>query len=208
MNNEQPSRIGVLGGTFNPLHLGHLLLAEEAAETYELSKVMLIPCSSPPHKNAPHLASSEHRLAMLSAATESNLLLEVSDIEVERGGVSYAVDTVRSLKTEDPTSEWFFILGSDMLAELHQWRGIYDLLEMCRFVTFGRPGFKMDSCNEEDLRLRAPWPRLLLDNLRTGRRIDISSSEIRYRVAEGMSIRYLVPSEVEMYIAEHGLYCG
>jgi len=208
MNGTQPSRTGILGGTFNPVHLGHLLLAEAAAEAYELSRVLLIPCAAPPHKSVPDLAASEHRLAMLKAAVESSLLLEVSDAEIARGGVSYAVDTVRELKRENPGVEWFFILGSDMLAELHQWRDVYRLLDMCRFVTFGRPGLEPDSLKAEDLRLRPPWPERLLRDARPGRRVDISSREIRYRVAEGMSIRYLVPPEVEMYIAEHGLYRG
>jgi len=209
MNSEEPMRTGILGGTFNPVHMGHLLLARAAAEAYELSKVLLIPCASPPHKKAPDLAASEHRLAMLRAVAESDLLLDVSDIEINRGGISYAIDTVKQIKEEEPGNELFFVVGSDTLVELHQWRDIYDLLKLCRFVAFGRPGvLRRGTLEEEDLGLRPPWPERLLQDARTGRRIDISSSEIRYRVAEGMSIRYLVPPEVEMYIAEHGLYGG
>ena len=208
MKGEKRARMGILGGTFNPVHLGHLLLAQMAADVYELPLVLLIPCATPPHKRVKEMAAPEHRLAMLEAVAESDLQLEVSDMEIRRGGVSFAVDTVKQLGEQYPESDLFFIIGGDTLTELHQWRRITDLLEMCRFVTFKRPGVRSDALGPQDVNLPAPWPERLLQDVNIGRQIDISSSDIRYRVAEGMSIRYLVPPEVEMYIAEHGLYRG
>jgi nicotinate-nucleotide adenylyltransferase len=105
-----------------------------------------------------------------------------------------------------PTSKLFFIIGADTLPELHLWKDVHDLLKLCTFVTFGRPGRDTQLFRPEDLRLDPPWPEQLLQNFRVQRLVDVSSSDIRYRVAEGMSIRYLVPPAVEMYIAEHRLY--
>jgi nicotinate-nucleotide adenylyltransferase len=208
MGETTNNRLGILGGTFNPVHLGHLILAQSAMEYHDLAQVILMPCASPPHKPAPFLAADEHRMAMLRMATEDNLSLEVSDIEIARGGTSYTVDTVRMLKGLRPEAELFFIIGTDTLTELHQWKNVYELLSLCGFLTFGRPGFGVDTIRPEDLYLDDPWPERLLKKITAGRQVDISSSDVRYRVAEGMSIRYLVPPEVEMYIAEHGLYRG
>lgn len=206
MDTESESRIGILGGTFNPVHMGHLILAQCAVEAFELSKVLFIPCVSPPHKDSSRLITADHRMAMLEAAVEDSLCFEVSDIEIERGGRSYSVDTVNELRSMYPVEKLYFIIGSDTLLELHLWRDIYELLKLCTFITFSRPGFSAGSITAKDLHLDSPWPERLLENFTKGRQVDISSSDIRYRIAEGMSIRYLVPSVVEMYIAEHGLY--
>ena len=199
-------RIGVLGGTFNPVHLGHLILAQTAAETHDLEEVLFVPCSIPPHKRGSGLCPAEYRVGMLEAALEGDLCFELSDVEMQRGGVSFAVDTVAELCRRYPDRQIFFIIGADTLPELHTWRNIYDLLTLCTFVTFARPGFNLDSIRRRGLHLDSPWEERLLANVTSSRQIDISSSDIRHRVAEGMSIRYLVPSAVEMYIAEHGLY--
>ncbi|MCE9615438.1 MAG: nicotinate-nucleotide adenylyltransferase [Lentisphaerae bacterium] len=200
------SRIGILGGTFNPIHVGHLILAQSALETFELSTVLFIPCATPPHKSATDLLPGKHRLAMIERAIEWNPFFESSDQELQRPGISYAVDTVATLSRQYPDASLFFIIGADTLRELHKWRQIYDLLAICRFITFGRPGAELASVATADLGLDPPWPDRLRKDLTVGRHIDISSTDIRYRVAEGLSIRYLVPPEVEMYIAEHGLY--
>jgi len=199
-------RIGVLGGTFNPVHNGHLILAQGALETLDLTRVLFIPCSMPPHKTASGLLSAEHRAAMLTAAIEDDFRFEFCDIELRRGGVSYAIDTMSELCAANPSASFYFIIGADALLELHMWKDIHKLLELCSFVTAPRPGVAVCSVKPDDLRLDPPWPERLLANIIKGRRIDISSSDVRYRVAEGMSIRYLVPHAVEMYIAEHGLY--
>jgi len=201
-------RIGILGGTFNPIHLGHLIVAQCALESLDLTRLLLVPCARPPHKPRANLTEAEHRLAMVELAIEDNPWLEACDLEVRRGGVSYAIDTVRELHAANPGAEFFFVIGSDTLAELHQWKDIYNLLPLCRFVAFTRPGREAPVPRESDLHLDAPWPARLLKDVVTGRRIEISSSDIRYRVAEGMSIQYLVPQPVAVYIAEHRLYQG
>jgi nicotinate-nucleotide adenylyltransferase len=200
------NKIGILGGTFNPIHLGHLILAQCACETYDLDKVLFIPCGIPPHKNPVGLISAEHRMAMVSAAVEGDLRFEASDVEIKRSGISYAVDTVGQLREMHPEADLHFIIGSDTLPELHQWKNVYSLLRLCQFVVFVRPGLDPASLKPEALRLDPPWAERMLERLTVGRQIDISASDIRYRIAEGMSIRYLVTPEVEMYIATHGLY--
>ncbi|MBN1558449.1 MAG: nicotinate-nicotinamide nucleotide adenylyltransferase, partial [Lentisphaerae bacterium] len=147
-----------------------------------------------------------HRLAMCRAAVEDDLLYEVSDMEIRRGGTSYAVDTVAALVRQFPDSAVCFIIGADTLPELHMWKDIYRLLNLCTFLPFMRPGVDPASLRPERLNLEPPWPRRLLEHLTAGRGVDVSSSDIRHRTAEGMSIRYLVPPPVHMYIAEHGLY--
>ncbi|MBM4142178.1 MAG: nicotinate (nicotinamide) nucleotide adenylyltransferase [Lentisphaerae bacterium] len=201
-------RIGIVGGTFNPVHIGHLILAQTALESFDLAKVLLVPCARPPHKNTAALIPAEHRVAMLAAALEDSLTLELCDVEVRRGGTSYSVDTLRQLRRAYPNAELCFVIGADTLPELHGWRDVYRLLELCRVVTFRRPGVTPRNLTPEALRLRPPWPERLLRDLVPGRMIDVSSSDIRHRVAEGMSIRYMVPRAVEMYIAVHGLYTG
>ena len=127
-------------------------------------------------------------------------------VETDRGGTSYTIDTARELARLYPGSELHFILGSDSLLELHLWKDIPALLEICRFVTLARPGAEYDSLIGADLRLPDPWPERLKQRIRIGHTVSISSTDIRYRVAEGLAIRYLVHPAVEMYIAEHSLY--
>jgi nicotinate-nucleotide adenylyltransferase len=206
MNKLTQTRIGILGGTFNPVHLGHLIIAQNALEKYELSKVLFVPSATPPHKKASALASATHRVAMLNSVIESDPRFEVSDIEVVRKGPSYSVDTVAQLREMHPGAELYFIIGSDSLTELHMWKEIRKLLTMCTFVTFARPGSSISAITPERLKLEAPWPERLLAKVSSLHMVDISSSEIRYRVAEGMSIRYLVPQAVEIHIAENHLY--
>lgn len=199
-------RLGILGGTFNPVHTAHLVLAQAAAETYELGQVLFVPCAAPPHKDEHSLIDASHRAAMLELAIEDDLRFSLSDVELVRRGASYSIDTVRVLARQHPEKDLYFVIGSDTLLELHSWRDIGELLALCTVVTFGRPGRAFDTIREDDLCLPAPWPERLLANYATGRQVDISSSDIRYRIKEGLSIRYLVPRAVEMYIAEHNLY--
>lgn len=200
------NRIGILGGTFNPVHLGHLILAQDALEQFELSKVVFMPCACPPHKSTRELISAEHRAAMLEAAIEGDLRFQVSRDEIERDGISYTIDTARAMKLQHPESEIVFVIGSDSLKELHLWKDIDALLEVCRFVTLTRPGADYEALMQADLRLSTEWSDRLREQVRVGHTLSISSTDIRYRVAEGMSIRYLVHPAVEMYIAEHSLY--
>ncbi len=211
MSNESamaPTRIGVLGGSYNPVHVGHLILAQDACELLELSKILLVPCAKPPHKPASDLVQGAHRMAMLEGAIEGDWRMEVSDLELRRGGVSYTVDTVRELKRLYPSAEIVLIIGADMLPDLHLWRGVDELFRLCRFAPFRRPGVDVEKCRPNAGRLGRAWAEALMSELREAHAVGVSSSEIRRRVAEGLSIRYLVHPAVEMYIAEHRLYRG
>ena len=206
MQETRPTRLGILGGTFNPIHLGHLILAQSACETFDLHKVLFIPCGVPPHKDPGALIPAQHRLAMVQNAIEGDLRFEAMDIEIRRAGISYAVDTVAELREMHRGADLVFIIGSDTLSELYLWKNIYTLLTLCRFAVFCRPGFDPATIQTANLHLESPWLDRVMEGVTAGRQIDISSSDIRYRIAEGMGIRYLVPPEVEMYIAAHGLY--
>ena len=199
-------KIGILGGTFNPIHIGHLILAKDASETFELDRVFVVACARPAHKPLELLASDEHRVAMLKLALAGNPDFEPCDIELQRGGTSYTVDTIRELQKRHPGDEFSFIIGSDSLAELKNWKEIDTLLSLCRVLTASRPGFDPDVIDAAALGLTHEQAMTLKANVFHGHQVEVSSSDIRYRVAEGMSIRYLVPGPVEIYIAEQRLY--
>ncbi len=198
-------RIGILGGTFNPIHLGHLILAQDALEQLELDRVLLIPCALPPHKDGRALASAPHRAAMIEAAIEGDPRFSVSTLEIERGGLSWTVDTLQALRDTYPDALRVFIIGADTVHELRTWRRIDDIFRLCRFAVVGRPGVKPTGTPDE-LGLSEAQTDQLRASVIVGHDIDISSREIRMRIAEGLSIRYLVPDAVAMYIAEHRLY--
>ena len=197
---------GILGGTFNPVHHGHLIMAQDALERFGLDRVLFIPCAQPPHKSAAKLAAAEHRLAMLRVAIGDDSHFEINTLELEREGPSFTIKTIKALRRAQPTASLYFIIGTDSLFELHQWYQINELLEYCEFVTMLRPGFPVEHLAEEQLNLPPPWPRRLLANLFPGHAADISSTDIRRRVAAGRCIRYLVPDAVARYIAAQGLY--
>ncbi|MFH0907898.1 MAG: nicotinate-nucleotide adenylyltransferase [bacterium] len=199
-------RIGIFGGTFNPVHLGHLVMAQDAFEQFSLSRVLFLPASTPPHKAGPHVASAEHRLAMLRLAVEPDPRFEVCEEEIRRSGVSYTIDTIRHLKEHDPGAALFFIIGSDTLRELHTWKDIHTLLELCDFVTLARPGFAVDNLTSAQLRIKDPWPERLARNVILGHLVELSSTDIRIAAEHGRSIRYLVPEPVERYIRDTRLY--
>lgn len=194
--------IGLLGGTFNPIHEGHLTIAREAMRLFDLSGVWFIPCSIPPHKPSGNLASNQDRLAMLQLALADEPRFRALSIEFDRPGASYTIDTIRSLQARHPETTFVFIVGADTLAELHTWHQPVELLSRIRFVTLARPGYEPDAAR---IRLPAPWPERLLADVRTGHPLDVSSSHIRARLAAGQSVS-LVPAAVLHYIQEHHLY--
>ncbi len=205
MAENKPERIGVFGGSFDPVHMGHLTIAQDAVEQLELDRLIFMPAAIPPHKQGHTLAEGRHRFEMLQLATEGNLSFEVSDMELQRGGVSYTFDTMRQIQFEHPGAELFFIVGLDSLTILHSWKNVEQLLEMCTVVPFARGGEDPAKIAEQ-IQLSNVWKERLLECLIRIHEVEISASEIRMRLAEGLSIRYLVPPEVEMYIAEHHLY--
>jgi nicotinate-nucleotide adenylyltransferase len=197
-------RVGILGGTFNPIHLGHLLIAQDAMEQLRLDRVEFVPSATPPHKTVDKLASERDRLRMITLAIRDNTRFEVDDIEIRRGGKSYSVDTLTELRRQEPRADFYFIIGSDSLRELHLWQEVQILVTLCTFVTVPRPGFEAKPI--VDPRLDPATRRRLRQLVLRGHACDIASREIRARVASGRSIRYLVPDAVHAYIRRRRLY--
>jgi nicotinate-nucleotide adenylyltransferase len=199
-------RLGILGGTFNPVHNGHLLMAHTAAAAFGLERVLLVPSSLPPHKELAGGVSAVHRLAMLRLAAAGDPLVTVDTVEIDRGGVSYAIDTVRHLAERDPGCELFFIIGLDSLLELHRWKDVTGFLSLCRVVTVNRPGILGRPLRNDDLNLPEARSQRLLEDVVSHTMCEASSSEIRERIAKRLPIGYLVPESVERYIRDHALY--
>lgn len=187
-------RIGILGGTFNPIHMGHLILAEEAYCKLKLDKLIFVPTFTPPHKEVEPNVSPQDRLNMVRLAIEDNPHLELSQFEVDSKKKSYSIDTLkgfRKLYGED--AELYFITGSDALKDLFSWKDLNEIFKISKFIIANRPGYPV-----RDL------PKGVETVVITP--IEISSQDIRRRLKEGRSIRYLVPEKVRMYILEHILY--
>ena len=196
--------IGVLGGTFDPIHMGHLIIAEETRVRLALAEVLFIPAGEPWLKTNNYISPAEHRVQMVRLAIAGEPSFKLSMMEVERPGPSYTVDTIAELKGQIRAGDkLFFILGWDNLMQLPQWREPSRLAQMCCLVAVPRVGYPPPDLNT----LEAAIPGLsqsivMLD----APQIEISSSEIRSRVARGLSIHHLVPEPVEKYIRQHGLY--
>lgn len=203
---KKVKRVGLLGGSFNPVHMGHLILAEDAREALGLDEVWFIPCRHPAHKPPGDLAAAEDRCAMLELALAGHEHFRVSRVELDRAGVSYTVDTLRHLREANPGFDWYFIIGADTVTELHTWRAIEEVLQGCHMIHMARPGGGDPARMAERIQLPPPWPERIMAGRFEGHLIEVSSSEIRKRVAEARSIRYLVPLSVETYIREHQLY--
>ena len=196
-------RVGILGGTFDPIHVGHLMMAEAVRGEYHLDEILFIPAASPPHKQGQRITSAAHRYLMTVLATSSNPHFLVSDIEMKRPGPSYTIDTVYELRERFPKTEFYFIIGTDVIAEIATWDRVEELLTLCQFIAASRPG------QEPDLaRLRRELGALGEVRIHpvTTPELEISSTDIRQRVQRGASIRYIVPDAVEQYIYKEGLY--
>lgn len=199
-------RLAVLGGSFNPIHVGHLAVAEAAREALALDRVLFVPCALPPHKPPDDLAPARDRLAMVRLALRGHPAFAVSDIEVRRPGRSYSVDTVAALRATT-RGALFLLVGADMLAGLPTWREARRLVALARVAAAGRPGWSFDALRP---RLARAFGAAFLRGL-DRRRIDaplvgVSSSDIRRRARDGRSIRYLVPEAVARYIRRRELY--
>ena len=199
-------RIGIMGGSFDPVHSGHLVVASDAIEALRLDRVWFLPAALPPHKLDRNRAPAEDRLEMLRLATADDPRFEVSDVELRRGGVSYTVDTLESLRSEWPDVDWTLILGSDGLVELHTWREVDRLLGLCEPAVFVRPGTDRRSRIEAALRANGMPADRLMKRLFDAHRFEVSSTEVRERIASGRSVRYLLPDAVERYVRRRGLY--
>ena len=186
-------KIGILGGTFNPVHVGHLILAEEAREKLGLDKIIFIPANLPPHKDNIDIANPQARLKMLKLATKGNKYFVVSDIEIKRLGRSYTIDTIKTLKDKYSKDELYFIIGSDLLKYLEEWRDLNEIFKIVKFIVATRPGYPLENIPAyiKTLGIRA---------------VDISGFSVRQCVKEGKSFRYLVPEAVFEFINKTKLY--
>lgn len=197
------TRIGLFGGTFDPIHIGHLMLCQEACYQLQLECIYLLPAADPPHKQDRHITPVQHRIAMLHAATSETNYLRISHIDVDRPGPHYSVDTIKRLREQfDPQTEIFFLIGLDSLRDLHTWYQPEWLLANCRIVSFERGGVQI---RWADLEEKLPGIETSVQLLEMPE-LEISSSNIRHRVALNQPIRYFVPPAVEAYINKHHLY--
>ena len=185
-------KIGVFGGSFNPVHIGHLLVAEDIIEQLKLDKILFIPAFDPPHKK--FLLTFHYRWAMLKRAVDSNPLFELSNIEAKRGGKSFTIDTLSELKKEYPRDQLYFIMGTDQYAELSNWKNPAKLFQKANIVVIQRPGFPKR-------RFGTKKP-IFLEVIQ----IDIAAAEIRKRIQQNRSVRYMLPEKVWQYIIRNKLY--
>lgn len=197
-------RIGILGGTFDPIHVGHLMTAEAVRDEFGLDKVIFVPAAVPPHKMDQQVTEAKHRYLMTVLATNSNPHFDVSSVEMDRPGPSYTIDTIYELKRQyGENTDLFFITGADAIAEIPTWDRIEELLGLCQFIAAARPGFLPNVDNIKEYFGELGSARI--HRLETPE-LEISSTNIRDRVKRGFSIKYIVPSTVENYIYKEGLY--
>ncbi len=198
--------IGILGGTFDPIHYGHLMAAEFARHEYQLNKVLLMLSARPPHKRGVSILDENHRMEMLKLAIADNQYLAASDLELNRSGYSFTIDTIRYFKGRNPGQQIYFIAGSDMLFTFHTWKDFEELCHLCKFIIVTRPGYQLERESPQFSRVPAAlWEHLSVLEVPG---FGFSSTDIRYRVSLRKTIKYLLPPAVEQYIKDQGLYLG
>lgn len=198
-------RIGVMGGTFDPIHYGHLVAAAEAAEEFRLEQVVFVPAGQPPHKRPETVTDARHRFLMTVLATVANDVFVVSRVDIDRPGPSYTVDTLSELqRLYGPETELYFITGADAMSQILQWKDGESLFEMCHFIAATRPGYSLMTFKKA----LGPVAQKFKDRIHPLQvpALAISSSDIRHRIRQGRSARYLLPDPVWHYIMKNGLY--
>ncbi len=203
--------VALFGGTFNPIHYGHLAIAEEIRSKFNLDKVIFVPTCFPPHKEPADLAEAKQRSIMTYLATVTNPSFDVSTFEVDKGGRSYTIDTVRYFhQLFGKGIQLYFIVGADMLMEISSWKNIEELLKICRFIAVPRPGYDIQKIFNQYFLASENFTIAseLLDNISIENipMLDISATNIRRRVKEWKSIKYLVPETVEQFIHNQKIY--
>lgn len=188
-------RIGVFGGSFDPVHLGHLILAEQCREQAKLDRVLFIPAPRPPHKQNGTMAEFSDRVAMLQLAITGHAPFAIDTCEQDRAGLSYTVDTLRFLQKRDAGNEWYLILGGDSVRDLETWREPCEIAKLCQLLIVQRPGAVVESV-----------PDYFRQQVVDSPLIDISSTDIRQRCKAGRTIRFMVPKNVEEYVVTQKLY--
>ncbi len=215
-------KFGILGGTFNPIHYGHLAAAEEIRDRLKLDRILFIPSSLPPHKQEEDIPSAVQRLEMVRLAIAGNPHFKVSDIEVKRGGKSYTIDTVEALRDAHPGTDFHFIAGLDSFLDIRTWHRWENLLSLCSFIVLSRPGYRFADLTRITFMKRADKELNALERgeiteavvqagefriyLETIPLYDISSTDIRRRVKQTRTIKYHLPDAVENYIIQNKLY--
>lgn len=194
-----------MGGTFDPIHNGHLVIAECARHEFQLDQVVFVPCGSPPHKKDYDITDAKHRYRMVELAVAGNPYFRISPVEIERQGISYAIDTLKIFQTIYGTdTELFFITGADAIVEILTWKKVDEVMEMCSFIAATRPGYSLPQLNKAIRSLPPGFQRKIITIEIPG--IAVSSTEIRRRVQAGRPIKYLLPEAVEQYIVKHGIW--
>ena len=194
-------RVGVMGGTFDPIHHGHLVAASEVQSRFDLDLVVFVPAGEPWQKSERHVSAAEHRYLMTVVATASNPHFEVSRVDIDRDGPTYTIDTLRELSVAMPDADLYFITGADAMAAILTWRDPEELFALAHFVGCSRPGHELNPKTLEGL----PGDRITLVEIPA---LAISSTECRNRVEKDEPVWYLVPDGVVQYIAKHDLYAG
>ena len=197
-------KVGIFGGTFDPIHIAHLILAEHAWEQFQLDTVLLMPCAVPPHKER-EITPALHRSRMIQLAIEDNSHLKLSCFELERMGKTYTADTIQMLNKEHPECEYFFILGADSLFDIENWYHPEQILEQIRIIAAVRGDMERNDLQKQIDYLQERYPSSQITLLDTPL-IDISSTMIREHVRQGKTIKYYVPKDVEKYIYQQKLY--
>lgn len=198
------TKVGIMGGTFNPIHFGHLILAETAYEEIGLNSILFMPSKNPPHKARTEVISEEHRLRMVELAISGNPHFQLSTIELDREGITYTVDTLTQLTKENPDTAYYFIMGADSLIKLETWKNCQEVFNLCTVVVAGR-----DDIKTEDIKLKIQYykdkygARIVPLNMPN---YEVSSAFLRDRVSKGKSIQYYVPEKVNEYILNNLLY--
>lgn len=189
---SQRRQVGILGGNFNPVHVAHLITADQVGQALGLEKVLLMPSNLPPHVDEKKTIAAEHRVNMLQLAIADNPLLAIETIELERQGKSYTYDTMKLLQEKHPDTDFFFIIGGDMVEYLPKWHKVDELMQLVNFVGVRRPNYPTET----------PYPIIWIDVPL----MEVGSTNLRKKIAQGCSVNYLIPQNVIHYIQEKGLY--
>jgi nicotinate-nucleotide adenylyltransferase len=199
MTNTRLRKIGLFGGTFNPIHTGHLIIAEVIRQALQIDQILFIPAKIHAFKNNQQIQSSRHRLRMLELVIRDNPYFLISELELNKEGISYTIDTIKMLRLQYPEDRYtlYFLMGADNVAQFHKWKEPAELVKLCNFVVFGRPGFEVDPKSD---------PLVSKFQFVEAPLLEISSTDIRNRIQGNISIRYMVPPQVEAYIHQHSLY--
>jgi nicotinate-nucleotide adenylyltransferase len=197
-------RVGISGGTFDPIHLGHLIIAQEVKEAFDLDSIFFIPVGNPPHKDTKNVSPANLRLRMVNKAINSNKNFKILDLEVKRKGYTYAIDTLNELSQLYQNTKFYYIIGADVVFEITTWRNFEAVFKLCEFISVLRPKFEKEKYFERIAYLSESYGAVI--HSFEASLVDISSTNIREKVRNGYSIKYYVPPIVEKFILEKRLY--